>query len=333
LLAFLCIFDFFGSWLNSCVGVANHRLFMVLVVSMLVAAAVHAYLLFFYLFNFVLANVPDDRRQWTALGNCWVELLILLHTLLVLLGSIGLCIGQSYTLAQGITTNEAFNRWRYAYLANNKGNSPFSQGVVRNCLAFLGIMRGSAFVRDQASSGSFALGSKLAPTAAASEVAERSVLASMGGSSGGEVVVLNMDSDSSLARGGHAGTNGHGHSHGGGKQCHGHGHDDDHDNSSSVTMNGAAIASSSSFRNSPPAPNGSLNLQALLRPPHGQFDDAATALPAEQDPNCAFFAASDLPMGTAAHSRATTAAAVPAQDDVELEHVGLLSGTLKDKHR
>jgi len=192
-------------------------------------------------------------------------------------------------------------------------------------MAFLGIMRGSAFVRDQASSGSFALGSKLAPTAAASESSERSVLASMGGSSGGEVVVLNMDD--SLAR--ERAANGHGHSHGAGQQCHGHGHDED---SSGVAVNGAAIVPSLLFRNSPPASNGSLNLQALLRPPHaGQFDDAATSLPAEHDPNCAYFAAPDLPLGTAAHSRTTTAA--PAQDDVELEQVGLLSGSVKDKRR
>jgi hypothetical protein len=97
-------------------------------------------------------------------------------------------------------------------------------------------------------------------------------------------------------------------------------------------MNGTATASSSSFRNSPPAPNGSLNLQALLHPPHGQFDDAAAQLSAERDPNCAYFADPDPPMGMAAHSRAT-AAAVPAQDDVELEHVGLLSGSVKDKRR
>ena len=323
-------------WVNGCVGVSNHRSFFVIIISMLIAAAIHAYLCFFYVFTYCLAMRDDETESNmdVFLRNKLV-IFLMMHSLLIVLGCAGLLFGQSYTVSKGMTTNEAFNRFRYKYLANNGGASPFSEGCFGNWMSFCGVRPGRSFVRPGQ---------------------ERSVSRAGPPSSYGEnqQVVLEMNQ---LRREQEA--NAHGHSHGskqagtrliwrclsvvsvsltlssacarclcacgrvsGGQACHGHG-----GSAAAVSATHAHAHPSIASAASPPAPTGSLHLGALLHPPHPAASASPVPFAPELDADCAYLS---IPHDSASASSMSRDSANPASGS-ELESTGLLSG--KDKTR
>lgn len=213
----------FLSRVNRCVGLANHRSFFLVIFAMILAASIHAYFCFLYVFGYAPA------MGWSA-WQSKVTWFLLVHSLLIVLCCGALLVGQSYTVSMALTTNEAMNRWRYAYISNNHGQSPFDEGRLRNCLTFWGVKQGKSFVRTNGAAG-----------------ARPGFTFINGGGGSGQAnpsdVVLQMD--------------GHGHSHGG-QACHGHG------------GGGGQSDSEATGLASPPAPEGSLHFPSSLHPSHAQ---------------------------------------------------------------
>ena len=286
--------------MNRCVGVGNHRSFFGVIISMLIAAAIHANFAFIYVFG-VAGGIMVSK----------FEFFLMCHSIMIVLGCAGLLMGQSYTVALALTTNEAMNRWRYAYLSQNNGASPFDEGKVKNCLTFWGFKTGKSFVRQNRAQ--FAFGSK-AINLSNSGDATRGLSAP----SADDQVVIDMQTIRD-ANGG-----GHGHSHGG-QACHGHGGASQHHDVPDLLP-------------SPPAPSGSLHLQSLLKS-HQQSDAAMMDL----DPECAYFHGSDE---SHSHHPVSHSHEQQASVDRDPEHrleanetneetTGLISGMLnasKDKH-
>jgi hypothetical protein len=92
---------------------------------------------------FVNVNFSPAISLW----DLKYTVLFFIHSICIVFGTTALLCGQLYTVTRGVTTNEAFNRFRYLYLARHQGKSPFSNGFTRNLLEFIGICRGSSFQR------------------------------------------------------------------------------------------------------------------------------------------------------------------------------------------
>lgn len=280
-------------WVNRCVGLNNHRSFFAIIVSMIIAAGLHSYLCFFFAFTFA-PSLPPLVGSLTP-RSVWDEKLVLflmIHSGMIVVSCVALLIGQSWTVATALTTNEAFNRMRYAYLQQNGGHSPFDEGRLNNCLTFWGFRPGKSFVRHPTTS--FAFGTR---------------------SSNAHDIILEMESRPTPHSVAH-GHSHHGHSHGG-QTCHGHG---------GPTTSTDANAANNNNANNAPTGNGA-NMQAVLHS-HHHHQHASTDeshLP-DQDPECAYFHGSDEPpIGHTSHHLDEE----HAVDDGG-ESAGLISG--KDKH-
>lgn len=310
-------------WVNRCVAVSNHRSFFVIIISMLIAAALHAYLLFFYIFTYCLTvgrpggmgvdgvgslggvENENDPGNWSIFAAERWSIFLMLHSSLIVICCAGLLFGQSYTVSKGMTTNEAFNRFRLVYMANNDGASPFSQGCVGNWLAFCGLTKNISFIRKGQTK------TKVIMTRPAGITTK---------GTNEEEVVLEMNALQAASH------NSHRHSHGG-QACHGHGHGgsasgDSHSHGHSHASHATTMAAA--LNSSPPAPSGSLHLQ-LLNPPHHNQSPSLQQSAQEDEADCAYFPNAALSPSHLQHQQ---------QQEIENESVGLISGVAgKDKHR
>lgn len=296
-------------WVNACISVGNHRSFILTVIAMLITAIIHVYVCLRFLFDPSLSSLLAESLAVGAV-DWFAVLLLTLHSVLVVLGCAALLFGQSYTIILGMTTNEAFNRFRYVYLARNGGRSPFDEGVLGNCLSFWGVRPGRSFVRK----------SKVAVVTVASSKSrtdDKNVVIEMGRM--------------------HA-HGGHGHSHGG-KACHGHGSappttviEAEHDKTTTTT------ASSGLDLDAIFSPHAS---QPVASHSTGRIDDSDLR---DVDPDCAYFDAhsgaqpiahagssttSSAATSTFAHDVAHAAFTPVETEPLVAEVTGLLSG--KDK--
>ena len=266
-------------WVNSCVGMKNHRSFFFIILCMITAASCHAY----FMFQFVIGSLDTrSNSQDTSIFDEKLALFLMLHSGLIVVCCFALTIGQSYTICKGLTTNEAFNRFRYGYLKNNKGNSPFSEGGLKNCLAFIGVRNGKSFVRSThvpAAPNTFLMDQQYAQ--------EVSMLED-------ESVALEMQSllGNQLNQHQHGSHGSHGHSHGAGGNCsHSHGNTN---NGVHNHVNAAAIAASAAHSHSHSHPMPSLHGSSILTP------SVESLIDLDQEAECAYF-----PTSTTSNSNMT----------------------------
>lgn len=133
-------FDHHCPWIDNCVGLHNHKVFLSYLVSLLLIGTWAAKASLNYIFHFYPADHGNFlvRSYHYVTVDPWLGFILVMCFFHLTWVYLLLMVQIFQMICQGMTTNEKMNAHRYSHFLKFGGSNPFHRGVLANCADFFG---------------------------------------------------------------------------------------------------------------------------------------------------------------------------------------------------